>query len=491
MSSLLKSAQRQHHRRVADVLVARFPKIVSEQPETVAHHYTQAGLPEHAVAYWLNAGRRDLSRSANREAILHLSRGLAAIEQLPPSAERDRRELDTLTSLAPALIAIRTYASPEVERAYERARALCEVLGDTRQTFLTLWGLFTLYLVRAELQKAIDLGRQMAALSERSDDAGVILGARVALGTAYYYNGELVTARENLQQALELDRPERDRSTAFLTGQDVGMVGRLYLSLVLCFMGSIDEAMKLCVEAVGITRAIAHPFSLAFALHFLALLHQYRRERGALVPIADEMIAVCEEHDFLWWLLCGKLQRLWALAGEGATAETLAELRESRRTLAALGAINGQTQFQVLEAETFLLHGHTEDARATLDEAIAFMNRADERHCEVDIHRLSAELSLADARVADASDPSGEAGAPARRRAAEQLDRALAVARRQGARAAELRATMTLARMRRDQGDRPGQAAARALLVELHEALREGRGAPDLVAARALIAELG
>src|SRR5262245_14059272 len=62
--SLLRSARPEHHRRVAQVLEDRFPEVVASQPETLARHYTEAGLVEHAIPYWRRAGESAARRSA-------------------------------------------------------------------------------------------------------------------------------------------------------------------------------------------------------------------------------------------------------------------------------------------------------------------------------------------------------------------------------------------------------------------------------------------
>ena len=54
--ALLKTRRREIHRHIADVVSQRFPDIAEAQPETLAHHYTEAGLTAEAVPYWLRAG---------------------------------------------------------------------------------------------------------------------------------------------------------------------------------------------------------------------------------------------------------------------------------------------------------------------------------------------------------------------------------------------------------------------------------------------------
>jgi len=91
--SLLRSTRQQYHQRIAQVLEARFPKSCETQPEMLAHHYTEASLPAHAISYWLRAGQRAIQRSANAEAIAHVQRGpgLHARPRSMPTGRRDSR----------------------------------------------------------------------------------------------------------------------------------------------------------------------------------------------------------------------------------------------------------------------------------------------------------------------------------------------------------------------------------------------------------------
>jgi predicted ATPase len=155
--SLLRSARQQHHQRIAQVLEARFPEIVEAQPELVAHHYTEAGLHTQAIPYWQRAGQRALQRSTNQEAISHSTKGLELLITLPDTSERAQQELLLQTTLGPALMAVKGHAAPEVERAYARARALCQQVGDTSQVVPVLYGLWAFHFVRAELQTAHEL----------------------------------------------------------------------------------------------------------------------------------------------------------------------------------------------------------------------------------------------------------------------------------------------------------------------------------------------
>ena len=125
--SLLKSRRQQLHGQIARALEERFADIVASQPEIVAHHFTEAGLVDPAIDYWLKAGNLALSRSANAEAVKHLGQGIELTQSQAPTAERLRKELDFYLALGPAMAATEGYATPETLRVFSHAR---DLLGD-------------------------------------------------------------------------------------------------------------------------------------------------------------------------------------------------------------------------------------------------------------------------------------------------------------------------------------------------------------------------
>jgi predicted ATPase len=199
-ASLLRSTRQRVHRQIAELLEARFPETVERQPEVVAHHYTEAGLHELAIIYWQQAGQRAGEQSANREAVHHLTRGLELLATLPDRDERPQQELGFQMVLGPALMATQGYAGRDVERAYARARQLCQQVGETPQLFPVLWGLCRFYTTRGELQTARELEDQLLRLAQRQDDPDLLMAAHNALGQTLFYLGEFALARTHLEQ---------------------------------------------------------------------------------------------------------------------------------------------------------------------------------------------------------------------------------------------------------------------------------------------------
>ena len=123
-NALVTGKRREFHRRIAEAIETRLPPTGATQPELLARHYTEAGMIEQAVGYWLQAGLRSRARSAELEAIGHLTRGLELLEALDESPARDARQLELLGPLGVAYLAVRGYAAPEVGPVFRRARAV-------------------------------------------------------------------------------------------------------------------------------------------------------------------------------------------------------------------------------------------------------------------------------------------------------------------------------------------------------------------------------
>src|SRR5262249_49151501 len=152
----------------AEVLKEQFPETVDNQPELLAHHYTEAGLIEQAVGYLHQAGQNAIQRSAHVENINHLPAGVALLQTMPETRERIQQEVDMHLALGASLIATKSAAAPEVEQTYTRARQLCEHLEAPQQLFTVLRGLWNYYYVRAELQTAHVLGEQLLTLAQHA-----------------------------------------------------------------------------------------------------------------------------------------------------------------------------------------------------------------------------------------------------------------------------------------------------------------------------------
>ncbi len=223
------------------------------QPELLAHHCNEGGLPLKAIGYWLKAGTRSREKFANVEAISHLSKGLDLLGTLARSPERDIQELEFLNPLGTAYIAVHGYAAPQVGPVYQRARELCERSGQPSQLFAFMWGTWIWHLVRADLRLSMKLADEALALAEKVNDPGMLMEALFLPGVTSVFRGDFAAGRAHCARALaKYDDRERTRFWAGITGEDSGVAHRCYLSVALWHLGHVDQAIQLNGEAVDL-----------------------------------------------------------------------------------------------------------------------------------------------------------------------------------------------------------------------------------------------
>jgi len=187
--ALLKSRRKDLHGLVARTMAEGFPVLSGAHPELLAHHWTEAGLIAQAIPYWKLAGRRAVERSANAEAISHLTRGLDLLNELPENPDRLRQECELQITLGPALMATKGFAAPEVGKAYNRVRELGLHIAEGIESFSVFWGLFAFYITRSELQTARELGEQLLKVVTNTKDPALLLGPHRALGQVFLHLG--------------------------------------------------------------------------------------------------------------------------------------------------------------------------------------------------------------------------------------------------------------------------------------------------------------
>jgi predicted ATPase len=471
--SLLRSTRQQYHQRIAQVVEARFPEFCATQPELLAQHYTAAGCAEQAVVYWQRAGQHASERSANLEAISHLSTGIELLTSLPETPERTQQSLMLHLALSAALQITKGYAAPEVEHAYTRARELCQQLGETPELIPVLFGLWRFYLVRPQLHTARQLGETLLRLAQQAHDDSLAVIAHYALGATWRHLGALSAARQRLEAAIARYTPEQRRAPTFRIGQDPGVSCRAYAAETLWALGYPAQALTHIHEALALAHGLSHPFILAGARCHAAIVYQRRRDVPAVHEQAEAAVALATEQGFSFWEAVGTILRGWALAmqgqGEAGMAQVCQGIASSRATGAALAA----PYLCTLLADVSDHLGYTADGLQALAEAHSLVERHEERYWEAEVHRLRGILLLKHPGT-----PPAEAW----------LQRALDVARRQEAKSLELRAAMSLARLWQQQGKR---AEAHALLAPVYRWFTEGFDTADFHEAKALLDALG
>lgn len=478
--SLLSERRRALHERTAEAIEAMFGAQLEEHCSELAHHFSRSGNAPKAVQYLHCAGRQALQRSADAEAVAHLTTALALLETLPDAPERARQELALQITLGPAWMATKGPAAPEVQATYTRASMLSRQLGETIELFPALLGLRSFYVTHGELRTARELDEQLLTLARKAQDPALLVHAHRVLGTSLLYLGELEPARAQLEQALALYDPGQHYSSGFFHGVEPGVLGQAFVALDLWLLGYPDQALARSQAALALAQTLSYPPASATALIYATELRLLRREAQQTRDFADATLALATEHGFPFWLTWGTILSGWVLAEQGRAAEGIERMQQGMSAFRATGAELWRTHFLALLAEAYARAGRAEAGLKTLAEALAVLERTQERVFEAELHRLKGELTLLQASREGA-------GAGGRGEAEACFLQAIAIARRQGARSLELRAAMALTRLWRQQG-KPAEEA-RQMLAESYGWFTEGFDTADLQQARALLAE--
>jgi class 3 adenylate cyclase/predicted ATPase len=472
--SLLKSKRQQLHARIAKALEQRLTDTGEAVPEIIARHLTEAGLAERAIPYWRRAGELATGRSANVEAIAHLSKGLELLAALPDAAQRLDEELVLRLAIGGPLIATKGHPAPEVEWNYDRARALCDQLGRSTELFPPLRGLWHCYFIRGELRRAHELAERLVVLAE---EQGVPLRralARRALGSTLYVLGRFGDAAPILDEGIAIDNAawQDYRADLLLHTEHAGVVCRMYSAWTLWFRGFPDRALTTMEAALALCQRLSHPYSFTSALSNTALLHNLRRDFDAAARRAEAAINLAKEHHLPQFLEFAMMCCGFALVGLSQEAEGIAQLRTALAGWHSRGARLHDTQFLGFLAEAHLRVGQFDDALIALQQAAETAVATGECYCQAELYRLRGTVVAQTGEQAEA---------------ASWFQRAIGTARSQDAKSLELRASIELARLWRDQGRR---AEAYELLAPVYDWFTEGFDTADLKDARALLDEL-
>ena len=470
-----------------EVLFREAPDDLAALAPRLAWHFEAAGLTERAARHCLQAGRHAARLAAHEDAISHLTRGLALLEGAPYSPDVARLKLELLLAVASPLVLARGFWSPErirvLEQAYELAQQPGLANSPERAAALALVANFALW--SAEPGRALQVGEQLLGMAEHGGDPAQIFTAHFLLGSARWLRGDLDPARRDLDEALALKGHYPHLTSDLPFGFDIGITSLARQACVLWLLGHPDQASRSLQEAVNAAQARGHPITLALTRGMAGMVFSV---------IGRDAVAAKLQVDALRQLgAAGLFFEPWAdsLSGRSSAEENLSEesLQQMRQGLAAfqiVGTPLGRAAQLVLLAQGYARAGKVEAAMVALDQALTWMSQTGVCMIEAETHRLRGELLL----VGPGLEPA-RADLAILEAAEACFRRAIAVARQQGARWWELRATSSLCRLLKDRNEpqNTGRTEARQMLAELYGWFSEGFDMPDLQEARVLLAE--
>ena len=474
-STLLRSQRQELHARIGKVLEEQFPETAETEPESLAHHFMQAGLNEIALNYWQRAGERALRRSANSEATAHLSNAIGLIGSLPGGSDRNRRELSLQMALGSATRAIKGFAAPETMRVYSRARDLLDETITVKEQISVLYGLWAVNAISGEFRPGLLVAQQALSVAARHQEPEASAFANRMMGSTLWATGVFDRAIPYFEQNVALYGPgQKENITDLRYSQDHAVLGLTMLALCVYPIGYPEQAESAITRAISWANEMGHAMTTGFALDWGSVLNGFlpfdHRPDGSFV---DEVVSYCVQQDLRTYLPWAQFYRGLMLSRQG---EPDAGLELMQAGMAAADEINMKILRPLHLGYLAWVYAETDQnvqAYGLFDQAIRLVEQTEERAFESELHRMRAELLVRDRRNDEAEDA---------------IHRALTISRRQKARMWELRAATMLARLWRDRGR---HAEAHDLLAPIYGWFTEGFATPDLKEAKALLNVLG
>jgi DNA-binding SARP family transcriptional activator/predicted ATPase len=465
--------RRMLHRRVAQALEAMHTEDLDPVSGQIASHYERAGMIEQALPYYQRAAAVAQCVYANEDAIGLLSRSLELLELLPAGAKRDKQELSLQLALAPLYRVTKGWEALELERTLDRALALCDTVGDDAQRAQTLYGLQSVYVVQAKLERVQMVSDELQTLYQRSLGTAPPPFAGMMLAGARLHLGRITEANALLAEIIAAHDPDQLLHLQESQGVNYAALAQAWQAHALWCLGYPQQAQERGLDAVKLVQDLDQPFNQALVSAYLALLQQLCADEAVAREHAEQALALASKYQAPYYRAWAAILASYALALEQPDEERIGRLRESISEFKASSARLRLPYYLSLLAQVCGKAGRVKQGLASIDEALSEARTHNERWWDAELHRLRGELLLL--HGADASD------------AEAALLRAISIARAQQARSLELRATMSLARLWSVQHR---SEDARRQLSDLYAWFTEGFETPDLQAARLLLAHL-
>jgi predicted ATPase/DNA-binding winged helix-turn-helix (wHTH) protein len=394
----------------------------------------------------------------------------AALSVLQDSDHLTAKEMVLQEALAIASMWTRSNGS-DLGRAITRGLEIANHLGDAAPKLRWMVGMHIYLLRMGDFAGTRNVAEALDGLARTSEDATYKVMSDWLRGSSAHFMGDQQAARQHFQEGFWRTGPRELQ----LFGLDYRVRALVTFSRVLWLSGSPDRAMDVAREAISEAETFGRPLDVCFSLLYTTSVFLWCGDWTT----AQRSFAQLKQHTN-WPSLSS-----FHSTGQALEGELLLNIGEAERGIemlrAALQSMREQRQLLFFMRAAGALaggligQGKAGHALAVVNDAIAETEGGPEGTELAELLRLRAEALM---RL-----PDGDAA-----NVEEALRRSLDCARRQRAQSLELRAAMTLARLRAIQGDRDD---AYRVLDSAHRSFTEGFKTPDLQAAACLLKALG
>lgn len=507
------------HRRIGEWEAHAHSAQSGEKAAELAMHFERGQDYQRAVHYCYQAGQHARQRFATVEASQHFRHGLALLIAIPEGRQREEHELSLLLALGLTVWAV----EPELGAVYTRASTLALQLDLPLQRFLALDGLVRWHLLRGEFQYAREIGEQSLVLTQDLKDPVLQIKASVLMALILCQCGEPRAAYDLTGDALAQYDALPSHAAFSQYGQDpkAGALSNQALSSWL--LGYPEQARQQSLAALECANTLTSPVGIILARASVTIVQQCSGVSMATYELVETWVALASEHGSRLWEGVGRTVWGWHLVTQGQRATGWEQLERGERALRAIDGKVFRAYTLALLADAYRQSEQVESGLAAVREALTHVEQTGERWWEAELHRLRGELMLAQFGVrspmSEVSENQKVKGRKPKklsvlssqlsvsnlqplppnpkemRQAAEGCFlKAIDIARSQQAKSLELRAVMSLVRLRLSQAPEHGAGRTRAeahnMLIEIYNWFTEGFDTADLQEAKALIEKL-
>jgi DNA-binding winged helix-turn-helix (wHTH) protein/tetratricopeptide (TPR) repeat protein len=471
------------HHRIGSRQEAAYGDRSSEIASQLARHFEQGRDFARALRYREQAARNALSRSAPREAMEHLSAGLAILARLPQGHDRIEHELQLQLALGAAAQSTKGYGAPEVLAAYEKAGELCRQLGETPHLFPALMGLWSFAVGRGEWRRSLELAEKNLRLAQNMSEPAQLARSWRGLGHVQYFLGRFDDARQNLERAIALTEDSEPRLDTFTYMSNTGVEARSALAWTLELLGYPDQALAMARKALSVAERLGNISDVIYATYFTGVLYGFRLEWANAESWSRRTIELATECGLPYYAATGTHLHGTAIAAQGRFDEGLPLMQTGVATSHAIGVEAGLTGMYATIAENSIMAKQFRLAADAIEDGFRFAKLKDEHAWEPELHRVKGELALEQFRHGQ-----GAKGAKRGEKDAEECFLAAQeMARAQGSRKWQLRAASSLSNLWKQQKKKK---EARQVLNAAYGRFTEGFETPELKAAKSLLGQL-
>jgi tetratricopeptide (TPR) repeat protein len=291
--SMLKSRRQQLHHRTANVLEHQFEETIQTQPELLAHHCTEAGLPLQAIPVWLKAGQLASQKNATTEAIAHLEKGIELLPHVNQEADRNNLELDFRLTLGGTYVVSHGFPHPKVKETFNRAKDIAQTIDVSPKLALAQFNLLS-YFFNTEDYKAFDeLSEHMFKLAKDSEDGYWFeLFATQLGGGSSIIKGEFKLANQAFQHVLEIFNPSLHFPWELTPSGYIEIGTKGWRMVCLQILGYMDQAKSLSDQQLSYAKEHKDSVTLYHIHTFPALYGLAAREWKASEKLMEDYLPI-------------------------------------------------------------------------------------------------------------------------------------------------------------------------------------------------------